>query len=83
MGDWRIWALVASLIKDFVLVVGIVLVKFNDLKHLDKDVKTIQKNDKETREVLGKKIDTVLEKITDLEKAQTAMKAVCDERHKE
>lgn len=68
--DWKFWIVVVSFIKDFVLVLGIVLVKFNDLRHLSLDM-----------EKTTKILDRIDKRLIRLEKNQTAMKAVCAERH--
>ena len=68
--DWRIWVVGISLVKDVVLVLGIILVKFNDLKHLAKDITDMKQSQ-----------TTIINKLENVEKNQSAMQAVCDERH--
>ena len=70
ISDWRFWLFTVSIIKDFVLVLGVVLIKFNDMKHLERNVNEIKLN-----------LDKVKEKLENVEKLQSAQIAVCDERH--
>lgn len=69
-GDWRFWLFTVSIVKDFVLVLGIILVKFNDLRHLDKDVSEIKES-----------LDKIDNRLGNMEKQQSAQQAVCNERH--
>ena len=71
LNDWKFWLFMISILKDFVLVLGIILIKVNDMKHMAEDIKQIQKNDEKIFRRLGK-----------IEKLQASMKAVCNERHK-
>lgn len=68
--DWKFWLFIVAIIKDFILVLGIILVKFNDLKHISINV-----------EKTNKSLDKFDRRLRKIETNQTAMKAVCDERH--
>lgn len=57
--DWRIWLFVLSLAKDAILICGIFLVKYNDLKHLAKDMTEIKGFMKDTSKELSKISDRV------------------------
>ena len=48
------------------------VIKFNDMKHLAEAVKEMKANQAK-----------ILEKVEKIQENQTAMKAVCDERHKD
>jgi len=41
--DWKLCLFIVSLIKDFILVLGIILIKINDLKHLTNAVIKLEK----------------------------------------
>lgn len=67
---WR-WVYIGiSLLGMLLNVLIFCVIKFNDLKHLAISVSKIEKDVVETKD-----------KVTSLEKAQTAMQAVCNERH--
>ena len=70
ISDWRFWLVTVSLIKDFILVLGIILVKFNDLRHLSEDM--------EENKTELKNINKQLVKIG---KAIVKRDAICEERH--
>lgn len=61
---------ILQIISIFVSCSGFILIKFNDLKHLGIDVKTI----KDSQERTEKRMDK-------LEIAHATIKAVCEERH--
>ena len=69
--DWKFWLVILSIIKDLALVIGIVLVKFNDMKHLNIDISK-----------MSKKIDKLFTRLGKIERAQTKRDALCEERHK-
>jgi sulfite exporter TauE/SafE len=68
--DWKFWLFVIAIVKDFILVLGIILVKFNDLRHISINVEKINIS-----------LDKIFTRLGKLERHQTAMKAVCNERH--
>ena len=61
--DWRIGLFVVSLVKDFVLVLGIILIKFNDMRHLAKDVTEI----KDSLKSVDDKVNKLSTKVAKLE----------------
>lgn len=44
LNDWKFWLFIVAIIKDIALIMGIVLVKFNDMKHLNIDIKKVITN---------------------------------------
>lgn len=71
LSDWKFWLVVISIIKDFIVVLGVILVKFNDLHHISKDVKDLKSN-----------INKIFNKLGKIEKSQVAITTRCNERHK-
>lgn len=63
MFDWKIAIFCLQTISTVVILSAFINIKFNDLKHLGKDVKEI----KETVNRIGLKSDTNAEKIAKLE----------------
>jgi len=57
--DWRLWLFAISLIKDAIIICGIFLVKYNDLKHLSKDMAEIKTFMKDASKELNKLSDRV------------------------
>lgn len=75
-------------------IVAVAITKFNDLAHLEKDVKKINNDfstsiarlqqDSDNKHNENKeKIDKILDKIIDYNAAIAAQRAVCEERHKQ
>lgn len=63
LADWRLWLFVLSLVKDAVLICGIFLVKYNDLKHLGKDMTEIKSFMKDT----NKEIKNISDRVSKIE----------------
>ena len=70
LNDWRIWLFIVSIIKDVLIVSGVLLMKINDLKHIGKDIGEIKKDTKQIFKQLGK-----------IEKDIVRRESVCEERH--
>ena len=70
--DWRMWLFFASLCQTGLMIYGFIIIKFNDFRHLEKDVKCIQKDLKKNTSMVVK-IDKILavqkQRIDDLEKS--------------
>lgn len=69
--DWKFWVFTVSVLKDIVLVLGIILVKFNDMKHLTESVKGVEKS-----------LSKIFTRLGKVEKAIVKRDAICEERHK-
>lgn len=54
----------------------------NEIKHIEQDIVTLQKNDKEFKVDLKHDLNKIFRRLGKIEKNQTARNAVCDERHK-
>ena len=79
--DWKFWLVIMSIIKDFALVIGIVLVKFNDLKHLKIDIDDLKKDTKEKHDENKEKFEKITDILTDIGKAIVEQNVKCNERH--
>jgi len=70
--DWKFWLFILSFCQMGLMTYGFLIIKFNDLKHLGKDVSEIQKDVKEIN-CKVQEIDKVLavqkQRINDLEKS--------------
>jgi len=71
--DWRFWLFLFSLCQTGLMVYGFIIIKYNDFKHLGKDVSEIQKDVKEINSKV-QEIDKTLavqnQRIDTLEKVQ-------------
>lgn len=70
--DFKFWLFLISLCQTGLMTYGFIIIKFNDFKHLTKDVKEISTNVKELScKVINidKEISVQAEKIKTLEKA--------------
>lgn len=61
--DWRVGLFVVSLVKDFVLVLGIMLIKFNDMKHMSLDLTEIKSSIKS----MDRKVNRLDRKVAKIE----------------
>jgi len=67
------WKLSIFLLQIFILIINAIIflvIKLNDLKHLNKSVNNIEK-----------KLDKVFRRLGKIEKKQIARDAICEERH--
>ena len=53
----------------------------NDLKHLTKDVDELKASDKDWKKGLKLELNKIFRRLGSIERNQTAMQAVCNERH--
>lgn len=70
--DFKFWLFILSLCQLGLMSYGFVIIKFNDLRHLEKDVKEISTNFKElscTVNKLDKTLAVQKQRIDDLEKS--------------
>jgi len=87
--DWQFWtfslAFCSLLFSLFNFIIGkIVTTKItqNDLKHLNKDVEKLQKQDTNFKEQIEKKLSKIFRRLGKIEKIQYAQTKICNERHK-
>jgi len=71
MFNWVIAGFVLQFISSVITVVAFTVIKFNDLRHLEKYVNELKSEVKE----MGDKLDTIIS-------IQSAQQAICNERHK-
>lgn len=70
--DWKFWMFAVSLCQTGLMVYGFIIIKYNDFKHLGKDVTEIQEDVKMiTSKVIkiDKKLAVQKQRIDDLEKS--------------
>lgn len=71
--DWRFWFFVVSLFQTGLMTYGFIVIKYNDFRHLEKDVIEIKDSVKEiTNKVIkiDKKMAVNSEKIKSLQKVK-------------
>lgn len=54
----------------------------NDLKHVTKDIEDLKTGDKDYKRRTLEELAKIYRRLGNIERNQSAMKAVCDERHK-
>jgi len=69
--DWKFWMFVIASLNTFLTIFSLVIIKFNDFKHVGKDMTEIKE-----------KLDTIEEKQREQGEAIASMKGICAERGK-
>lgn len=83
LNDWKLYVVLFSFIKDIALVSGIILVKFNDMKHLSEDFKNMKKEQKETNQTITQKLDSIFDRLGKIERDNAVVEAILQERFKD
>ena len=78
--DWKIWLYTGILVFNGVM---FCVIKFNDLKHLTKDVDELKSENKEHKTLIEKKLDRIFTRLGKIDRAIVRRDAICEERHKE
>jgi hypothetical protein len=88
--DWKFWGFILALISFIWSMVNMYIGKQvadkimnNDLKHLEADVKRLDKENKEYKDELKDELHKIFLRLGKIERNQVRRDAICDERHKQ
>jgi len=70
MIDWKFWMFIMQGITALITITGFIVIRCNDLHHLEKDVKEIKI-----------KIDNIENRVIEVKERQIAQETICNERH--
>lgn len=82
MTDWTMYILIFQILLFVINITGFALIKFNDLRHLGKDVSELKADKEKFHDKIEKKVEAIATSVKAVSDTVIAMSARCEERHK-